>query len=166
MKICPKCKKEKELEDFCKHKGHSDGHSSRCKSCLLEDGWERYRRDPHKYDANKKLYKQRAQEKWKLYHRHYSSDYLCRMRSRFFDLYGRSCVCCGETREICLTLDHVIPCRKKRVKGSLSKFVHALTSYKPDRYQVLCFNCNCLKSSGESCPCGGRKESIKPWMLL
>lgn len=37
MKVCFKCLEEKELTEFYKHKGMSDGHLGKCKSCTVID---------------------------------------------------------------------------------------------------------------------------------
>jgi len=37
MKICFKCKKEKELKLFHKHKGMADGHINKCAECVVKD---------------------------------------------------------------------------------------------------------------------------------
>lgn len=37
MKICFKCKEEKELNDFYKHPRMNDGHLGKCKSCTKKD---------------------------------------------------------------------------------------------------------------------------------
>lgn len=41
MKICIKCKAEKDLECFYKHSKMSDGHLNKCKSCCKEDATKR-----------------------------------------------------------------------------------------------------------------------------
>lgn len=45
MKVCPKCKVKKSLEEFAKAKNRKDGRGSYCKPCLAEFGRERYQRD-------------------------------------------------------------------------------------------------------------------------
>ena len=46
MKVCNKCKIEKELTEFAKNKGRKDGHESQCKSC-------RYKREKETYEQRK-----------------------------------------------------------------------------------------------------------------
>jgi len=77
---------------------------------------------------------------------------------RFFKMYGDKCACpgCGETNRSFLTLDHVVSNKKlpvsKRKKG-LKAYREALREFKPDLFQVLCYNCNCAKNRNkETCP--------------
>jgi hypothetical protein len=56
-KVCTKCEIEKPLDEFCNHKGKSDGKTSRCKSCIKED-------KKNYYDENRDKVKIRN-KKWR-----------------------------------------------------------------------------------------------------
>lgn len=109
----------------------------RCSSCR-EHQLKCYRRNKERYN-----------EKVRLHHRKLRQDAL--------DAYGGPrCVCCGETQFEFLTIDHERgdgaehrkQIRRKPIYGWLKA-----NNYPRDLgLRVLCFNCNCSKSSGNSCP--------------
>jgi len=73
--------------------------------------------------------------------------YKQKLRERFLEMYGRSCMCCGEDCVIFLTVDHKQNDgnleRKKLGGGEPYRTLRiAIEKYNPERYQVLCFNCN------------------------
>lgn len=76
MKTCTKCKKEKEITEFYKHKGKKDGLKSWCKECHLEDS----RKRESKYNETRKKYrnenKEEYREKKKEYYREKKDDIL------------------------------------------------------------------------------------------
>ena len=81
-----------------------------------------------------------------------------RIHDKFFEMYGNKCACpgCNEKNKGFLTLDHVISNNSmpvdKRKKG-LKAYRDAIREYRPDLYQVLCYNCNCAKNrNDEVCP--------------
>ena len=86
----------------------------------------------------------------KLKEKEYSLKYRTELRNKFFEMYGDKCVCCGEKEKSFLTLEHIIPRMGKNETGYKSR-KKAIEEYRPDLYQVLCYNCNCGKIDGV-CP--------------
>lgn len=66
-------------------------------------------------------------------------------KQKVIDAYGGGCECCGETELDFLTIDHRngdgAAERKQKLYGTtlLNKIIRE--GY-PDRYRVMCFNCN------------------------
>jgi len=91
---------------------------------------------------------------------------------RVRQLFGDKCACCGSQESP--QLDHKEPIRpqdKKHVMGKsyqltrirLGKWVDALKH--PEKYQLLCADCNRWKDNGPCCPCK-YWDSIAPgWRL-
>lgn len=68
--------------------------------------------------------------------------------------YGGMCVCCGETFEPFLSIDHVDGGGTLDRKSKRMPFYKWLARQpKSDSYQVLCHNCNQAKRTAEECPC-------------
>jgi hypothetical protein len=65
MKKCPKCKKEKDFNDFHKHKRSKDGLACRCKECSLDDKKEYYEKNKEKVREKVKNYREANLEKVK-----------------------------------------------------------------------------------------------------
>ena len=61
-------------------------------------------------------------------------------RKSMLDTLGNRCVCCGETEEIYLEIDHVFNDGSKDKAPSLKKIKE-----NKERYQILCCNCNRAK---------------------
>lgn len=65
------------------------------------------------------------------------------LRQKAFDHYGRKCVCCGESQEEFLVIDHVNndgAQHRKRVGNNIYRWLRD-NSY-PQGFQILCQNCN------------------------
>lgn len=78
-------------------------------------------------------------------------DYRERLKADVIARYGGVCACCGEDELAFLTIDHIKPARGNR--HLRSTLYHALLKNDfPPGYQVLCFNCNCAKRTGDECP--------------
>lgn len=86
----------------------------------------------------------------------YSDKYTKQIRSKFREMYGGKCACCGESEPKNLTLDHIKnngkELRKKNGTG-LAEHRVAVKNYDPETYQVLCWNCNIGKHRNKNtCP--------------
>lgn len=73
-----------------------------------------------------------------------------KLRSKFFEMYGNTCVCCGEKNERFLTLDHKL----NNGKSERNKdYLRATNNLNLSEYQTLCFNCNIGRYiNGGICP--------------
>ena len=66
-KTCTKCKKEKNLEEFVKHKQYASGYGPKCKQCLKEYNKQRYNTHSHvwkKWNDNNQDKVRQASKKW------------------------------------------------------------------------------------------------------
>jgi len=88
-----------------------------------------------------------------LYREHEANE----IREKVFSTLGARCACCGEEERKFLTLDHV------QNDGAAERGGHRdwrriyrrviRQGFPRDKYQVLCFNCNCGKArNGGICP--------------
>ena len=75
-----------------------------------------------------------------------------RMRCEALVAYGGKCVCCGEQREVLLSLDHIDPTTKNKGDNKNLPRVLKATGWPPG-FQVLCYNCNLAKRRSAVCPC-------------
>ena len=88
--------------------------------------------------------------------------------------YGHSCAYCGEDRYELLTVDHINNdgARHRQTKkykrlnvGGMWGYL-AMTEFRPDLYQILCWNCNCAKYHYHIYPGGERYKSTDWWKEL
>jgi hypothetical protein len=97
-----------------------------------------------------------------------SSAYHDRVRRAAFEAYGGfSCVCCGETEEMFLSLDHVNGDGAQHRRhiaaqsGSNSLYVWLKKNGYPPGFQVLCMNCNQGRHRNKGvCPHKKRNSSL------
>ena len=81
-----------------------------------------------------------------------------KLKTRILDYYGHICKCCGEDDDIFLTIDHInndgfkdkYPGGSKKTGKNLYMVIEKL-GY-PDKFQVLCHNCNFGKKVSKVCP--------------
>lgn len=158
MKTCYRCGFSKELSEFYKNKGMTDGHFNKCKDCCKREATsnrkaklEYYREyDRRRYHNGSHAQKTRNQDssilrRWRRENPQKAAAQRNRRRAlkvnaegnytaaefnELCDIYGGICLCCGGNKP--LTADHVIPLSKG---GSNSI----------ENIQPLCGSCNSRK---------------------
>jgi hypothetical protein len=121
---CHRCNIKKDISNFPKRLETAQGFRGVCKQCIAK----------------------RSREKWRKY------------REMILDYYGRKCVCCGEEEESFLTLDHINDDgyldRNPNGDKKSGKELYVLVEKQgfPDKYQILCQNCNWGKKIKGICP--------------
>lgn len=150
---CSKCKAVKPCSEYHRDKSKKHGHATTCKQCAVERTAARLR-DPEKYARHLQSGRNRAKSPEVIARRteQYAAD-----KARVIELYGGSCACCGETEPMFLTLDHVNnDGAEHRATDSLaSQGVrwHRRNGFvRDERFQLLCWNCNCAKGIHGACP--------------
>ena len=121
---CFLCNKVKNIDKFVPRKESRRGYRGKCKDC----------------------YNERTRYKWR------------QNREKILSHYGWECACCGETIEEFLTLDHINndgyldknPNGDKKSGKELYLLVEKQGF--PDKYQILCHNCNWGKKVKGICP--------------
>jgi len=111
------------------------------------------------------------------------------LKDQFIEMYGWVCACCGESNPAFLTLDHVkndgtehrnkhTHVRFEEVESNGIKFPRflglstnrvalmkeVLSEYRPDRYRILCYNCNFGRAhNGGLCPHKRESPDLKAY---
>lgn len=167
--------KERQVEIKCQNCGKKFvGYWNRkwCDNCLIiskrkqalksyykhhEKAKERSRKYHHKFVLEKNI-KPDIYKKWRKQRTKYGKKYAQKIRLEVLKKYGGNspkCACCGETEIKFLTIDHIkndgAKHRKEIGRGKLYQWLYK-NKYMPDRFQVLCFNCNCSKYYYGKCP--------------
>ena len=173
-KTCTKCGSELELFEFYKHKYGKQGRTSQCKYCiskyrkkvriLKRSGTYISRVREHRLTKEQRL---KRREEIRIYQMEYrkknreiisqkKKEYCNRIKTKGIEHYGGKCTCCGESIQEFLTVDHVHgrTTKEKRQKNFRGKkmWLRAKSEGYPDKYTVLCFNCNCAKGAFGFCP--------------
>lgn len=118
--------------------------------------WERayYERNKEKIRARKAEQMRVRRLTFKDTFRQQGLSYRQATHERLFDMYGRTCVVCGFSDVRALTLDHIYGDgnEERRQVGETGVYRLALQDYAPDRYRILCMNCQFIE----------HKERCKP----
>lgn len=150
MKTCSKCKLTQFPVNFTAEPSgrYKDGLSPWCKECKRQYQREHpYKRDPEYHAKYYQANKRKANEAVKRYTK--------RLRDLVIEIYGNKCACCNESRGNFLTFEHRLGGGNKHRQrvGRCYVFWKAIIEegYRPDKYSVLCYNCNCSRGSYGYC---------------
>lgn len=150
-KCCSKCKSEKPFEEFWRDTRKLDGRKAACIECA-----KRIQKNTYYLDPQVRI--QRAM-KWKKENWDYDLTYMkeraAKMRMQVINAYGGACVCCGESELPFLTVEHVNGggrAHRKEVGGSSSLYRNIIQQGFPDKFTILCMNCNFASRGGRTCP--------------
>lgn len=138
MRKCSVCKVEKSLESFYKCKTLYLGYNYTCKEC---------------YKIYSNVYIKKPEIRFK--RNKCSREKTLEIKKVVLAHYGNKCVCCGETEEVFLALDHINNDgniqRKLDNRNSQSLYRKLIKLNYPNDIQILCMNCNWAKFRGV-CP--------------
>lgn len=171
MRTCKKCDTERPIEEFQLLNPKTGSRRWECKSCqrIRHKAWsksaidrksayqrEYYLKHTKPRIANDPEYLDRRREAFKRYNE--------RKRAQVLDHYGRRCVCCGESIDRFLTIDH-INCdgvhRRKEHGSGLDFYRWIIKNNFPSDLQTLCFNCNLGRAlNNGTCPHKEGSETI------
>lgn len=128
MKICSKCKDEKELEQFDKNKKQIDGHSKLCKICSREQSKKSYFRTSGK--RNKYLIERR---------RKIAKDF----EKNLWEIKAK-CIKCGFDHVAALDFHHRDPGQKIDTIGNLKWAGVSKETFQKelDKCDIICANCH------------------------
>lgn len=104
----------------------------------------------HREQANE--YGKKNYPKYKESKREYQRNLTNKYKNQFLEMYGGSCSCCGESINDFLTIEHKHGQQKISRRTGLAAYRDAVQEYRPDLYEVLCWNCNCARGKLGYCP--------------
>jgi hypothetical protein len=165
VKRCPKCKQEKDTEEFYSDSSKKSGLSSYCKICQIARSAHRWVTLKDQLSLERKAYYQANKEKYLSYARS--------LREEVLDAYGGKCACCGETTREFLGVDHINndgeSHRREVLKGygrSIYRWLKQ-SGYPNSGFQLLCHNCNISKGLYGGCPhrgpVPGKRQRTTRW---
>jgi hypothetical protein len=86
-------------------------------------------------------------------HRAVQKKYRLKLRKECLNAYGGKCACCGETTDEFLEVDHVAGGGNKHRKSTgTSIYQIAKNEAYPEKYRLLCANCNHALGMKGYCP--------------
>lgn len=122
---------------------------------------QRYRakhpdRDRTKERAGRKRSYYKETDKSRRYKCEWQKRRCQELRAQLIQAYGGCCTCCGEKEPVFLTLEHLqgggAEHRKKYTGNGWRLYLAIKREGYPDKYTILCMNCNFAKRFGRTCP--------------
>lgn len=113
------------------------------------------------YEANKEKIRARKAEQMRVRRLNFQDqfrqqglNYRQATRERLLSMYGRSCAICGYSDSRALSLDHIHGDgnEERRQVGEKGVYRLALLEYNPNRYRILCMNCQFIEHKERSKP--------------
>jgi hypothetical protein len=100
------------------------------------------RSDAKRCDSCRKKFLQEYRKKQETKDRRKQTNRM--IRERLFAGYGGKCECCGESRFEFLALDHVNGGgrQERKTMSTIQIALRAIREGFPDKYRILCHNCN------------------------
>jgi len=167
MKTCNKCGVEKSIEEFGHHPTCRDGLRPECRDCKNVQGRKYAKRPEVKARARVaslawfNAHATEQKEKAKLRHRS--------NRQIVLKYYNAKCVCCGETRNEFLAVDHIHGGGSRHRKAMTVSTIYRwiIKNDFPQDFRILCHNCNQSRGSYGYCPHESEKrDTINSDVLL
>lgn len=165
---CTKCRCVRLLANFSNSKSGKFCRSSICRDCIRLKS-AAYQSIP----ANKEKALETGR-RWKARNKIKCGEYSRRgtnkLRLETITAYGGKCKCCGESQPEFLTIDHIFNdgatdrktlFRSKRTGGTSMYSYLKRNGWPKDRYQLLCYNCNCAKGFIGECPHAAKRRLLR-----
>jgi hypothetical protein len=164
-KRCSKCGEIKPFSDYHCSTRSQNKTRAECKECQAAYMREYVKNNlPHRI-ALSKAWRVKNPERA----RRRDRGYTLKLKTEVIDALGGKCACCGESHIAFLSVDHInndgAEHKRKLFNGKTiggSSTVYRdirKQGYPRDKFQVLCFNCNCAKAYSGTCP---HKEEAAP----
>ena len=149
-KRCTRCGESKPLSEFWVERRRSDGRKGICAACSIIASRVQYRKNPQARVRDSKEWRKRNLERANAT----QSARITRRRLAVIAGYGGKCICCGESDEVFLTVEHVNGGGRQHRKGRCSDWLYKLIldGNFPPEYTILCMNCNWATRKGKPCP--------------
>lgn len=151
-KICAKCGIEKSITDFQTIAG-GKYRVGQCHECSLS-----YQREWSKSEQGRKTINAKDRKRYArdpLKKRVHAKTYRDKRNEKIFEIYGKACVCCGESERVFLTIDHINNDGgvERKTHGGNENFRNWLVKQpKLEHYQTLCWNCQWGRRINGVCP--------------